>query len=138
MDSLMKITKGVPHRLSKGELHITLIYSKTPISFKARGKLDPPIEIRPKHYSIFTTVEGENCLVLEIESEAIVARHNEIMSDTGASYDHPDFKPHISLSYDVGEDFDLDSLPKLDDMDPFYANAEYASKLDVNWGTKAA
>lgn len=138
MDEVMKLNRGVRNRTSKGEVHITVIYSKTPISYTARGSIDPKIEFTGKHYSLFTTQEGETCLVLEIESDAINALHKSIMEETGASYDYETYKPHITLSYDVGEDFDVKNLPKIKDLPAFYAHQEYATKLETKWGKKKA
>lgn len=134
MDEIMKVTKGVKNRTSRGEVHITIIYSKTPIAYSARGKLDPAIEVKAKAYSIFTTQDGESCLVLELDAPALHNLHNEIMEECGASYDFDVYKPHITMSYDVGEDFDLASLTKIEDIPSLYCHQEYASKLNINWG----
>lgn len=135
MDEIMKISKGVQNRTSKGELHITLIYSKKPIYITALGKLEPPILVKAKHYSIFSARSGENCLVVEVESPGLVARHNEIMRDYGASYDFPEYKPHFTLSYDCGVGFDLKTLPPIESIPDLYCHLEYVSILRQEWLT---
>ena len=132
-DEIMKLSKGVDNRTPRGEIHITVAYSKKPISIEALGKLDPPISVKPKHYSIFKSQTGGNCLVLEVESEGLTARHNEIMKDYGASYDFPDYKPHVTLSYDCGIAFDINSLPKVETIPELFAVQEYATELDEEW-----
>ncbi len=138
MDQIMKLTKGVPNSTSKGELHLTVIYSKTPIAYTARGKLDPPIEVKAKKYSIFTMRDGDNCLVLELDAPEAHNLHADIMAETGASYDFPVYKPHLTLSYDVPEDFDISTLPKIADIETLYCHREYASKLNTDWGKPKA
>jgi hypothetical protein len=113
-----------------------LIYSKAPISFTARGKLETPISIKPKHYSIFETDEGP-CLVLELNSPALIKRHNEIMA-LGASYPHDVYNPHVTLSYNVGEKFDIASLPPVESLPNLVCHQEYSQRLDTNWKNKAA
>jgi hypothetical protein len=133
MDEIAKLNKNVDNRTSRGEFHITLIYSKKPIFITALGKLEPPVEVKAKHYSIFHTRTGENCLVLEVDAPALVARHNEIMKNYGASYDFPEYKPHLTLSYDCGTGFDLKSLPPVEDIPTLYCHLEYASELEIDW-----
>lgn len=133
MDEIMKLSAGVPNRTSKDELHITVAYSRKPISITALGKLEPPAIVKPKHYSIFHTRSGENCLVVEVDAPELVARHNEIMKDYGASYDFPEYKPHFTLSYDCGYDFDIRSLPPLEEVPTLVCHQEYASELQTDW-----
>ncbi len=133
MDEIMKLSKGVENRTSKGELHITVAYSRKPISITALGKLEPPVAVKAKHYSIFKTRTGENCLVVEVEPPDLVARHNEIRKDYGASYDFPEYKPHFTLSYDCGIGFDIRSLPPIEDIPELYCHQEYASELQIDY-----
>lgn len=130
---IMKLTKGIDNRTSLGDVHITVAYSKKPIALKALGKLEPPVSVKAKHYSIFKTQTGENCLVLEVESQGLIDRHNEIMNDYGASYDFPEYKPHVTLSYDCGIGFDINKLPKIEDIPELFAVQEYASELELDW-----
>lgn len=130
---LAKLNQGVENKVSKGEMHITVAYSRKPISLSALGALEPPASVKAKHYSIFKTQTGENCLVLEVESPTLTARHREIIDDYGASYDFPEYKPHITLSYDCGIGFDIKKLPPVDTIPELFANLEYAMELDLEW-----
>jgi 2'-5' RNA ligase len=130
MDEIMKLSKDVPNRTSKGEIHITVAYSRTPIHITALGDLEPPYSIQPTRYSIFKSRSGENCLVLEVASSDLVKRHNEIMTDYGASYDFPQYKPHLTLSYDCGVGFDITTLPPVADIPLLYAHQEYVTVLN--------
>ena len=138
-ESLAKVitlARMAPNPVPDKDLHITVIYSNEPIQFTAQGRLDKPLKVKPRQFSIFTTAETK-CLVLEVTSPELVARHKLIMSVYGASYDHPHYKPHISLSYDIGDDFDLTSMPDVETMADLYVDIEYSEKLDSNWTAKA-
>lgn len=135
MEALSKIADKLPNSTSKGEMHVTLIYSKKPISFSkddCKGKLDPPIEIKPKKFSIFETEGGQKVLVLELDCDEILKRHQFIMDKFGATYDYPEYKPHVSLSYDIG-DFDIKKLGDVKDIPNLYANKEYTDDINPNW-----
>lgn len=135
MNEIMKLSEGVPNRTSKGELHITVAYSRKPISISALGKLAPPEQVKAKHYSIFQARSGENCLVVEVDAPGLVARHNEIIKDYGASYDFPEYKPHFTLSYDCGVGFDIRTLPPLESVPVLHCHLEYATALQMDWQT---
>lgn len=135
-DSLAAIealNKDVENRTSKNDFHVTVAYSRKPIAVTALGKLEPPVSVKAKHYSVFKTQTGKNCLVLEVESPDLTARHTELNDVYGASYDFPDYKPHITLSYDCGIGFDINKLPKIETIPELFAILEYAMELDLEW-----
>ena len=80
------------------KLHTTLIYSR---------KFCPHIEAVPtlKHiaqflsYDVFTSQEGDNVLVMKLNAPSISARHLKLMQQHQATYDYPEYLPHITLSY---------------------------------------
>lgn len=131
---IAKVPIPIPNPVSKAEMHITLIYSKKTVDFKARGNLKQPIEIRGKAFSIFHTQDGNDCLVLELDAPDIANRHNRIMDATGATYEHAVYNPHITLSYNVGKDFDIKKLGEINDLPKLYADQEYSEFIDDEWG----
>lgn len=133
MEALATLAAKAPNPVSKGEMHVTVIYSTKAIDFKARGKLKQPIEIKGKHFSIFHTQDGNDCLVLELDAPDIINRHRHIMDTTGATYGHAVYKPHITLSYNVGKDFDLEKLGNIKDLPKLYAHQEYSEFIDDEW-----
>lgn len=136
-DAILKLSKGLPERTQAAALHVTLIYSKKPVHLKGRGTLDTPIMAKAKKYSIFTTDGGGYCLVLELDAPEIVSRHKYLMDKTGASYDHDEFHPHVTLSYNVGPGFDLSKLPPVNDIPVLTLNHEYAQKINPKWAETA-
>ena len=134
MQRISEFAKDVPNPVSKGEMHITVVYSRAPIEVVEQGAIDPAMEFTPKQLSIFPSQSGAKCLVLEISCDDIVNRHQRFM-DNGASYDYAEYKPHITLSYDCG-DFDPASLQLENLVGPLRYNFEYAHDLNLDWKTK--
>jgi len=98
---------NVPEPVEESEIHLTVIHSSKHLpDFKPRGKLDDPIEIKAKKLDIFSSGDEENnVLVVIMDAPDLVNRHEEIMDEHKATYDFPEFIPHMTLSYDCG-DFD--------------------------------
>jgi hypothetical protein len=49
----------------------------------------------------------------------------------GATHDFNTYQPHITLSYDVGEDFDVNLLPIYNG--PLEFDVEYIEPLQLDW-----
>lgn len=93
---------GVPNVLPAHKLHCTVLYSNKPC-------LMP--DIRPERLypakadelEVFQSQDGKRVLVAKLASSAIKRRHVQLMAETGGSYDYPEYIPHITLSYDIGD-----------------------------------
>ena len=74
--------------------------------------------------------DDDNCPVLKFECSELTDRFDQIVNDYGATWDHDDYQPHITFSYNVG-DLDIYELP------PFTYNitiiSEYGEDLEFNW-----
>lgn len=102
---------NVPEPVKVSEMHLTVIFSRKHLpDFKPRGKLDEPIIIKPKKLDIFPSGGDEdiNVLVIVMDAPDLVNRHEEVMDEHKATYDFPEYIPHMTLSYDCG-DFDYKS-----------------------------
>lgn len=127
---------GIPN--VNEELHCTLLYSRKncpnyePMDM-SDGEFYEEAIAYPDHLKIFRTQDEKNCLVLVLRSGWIVKRHNDLMKEHKATYDFPEYIPHVTLSYDVG-DFDYksieDQLKKSDEFYKLVINEEY--KEDLN------
>jgi len=97
----------VPDPVKRSEMHMTVIYSRKHLpDFEPRGKLDEPIKIKAKKLDIFPSGDGgSNVLVVVMDAPDLVNRHEEVMDEHKATYDYPEYIPHMTLSYDCG-DFD--------------------------------
>ena len=135
LELIASLLDSVPNPIDLSDVHTTLIYSRKYFDFKPKGKLEEPIKIKFKKYSIFTAKTGEACLVVELDSPELVARHNEIMKKYEATYDFDEYKPHITLSYNVGDGFDLSIMSDAKELPAVYATKEYSEELNLNWNS---
>ena len=71
--------------------------------------------------------------MLKLDSSDLRERHEFLMKEHKATYDFPEYIPHITLSYDIG-DFDINTLDieDLDDID-FQVIEEYKEDLNLDW-----
>ena len=125
-----KIENIVPRE----KFHITVIYStkSVPKTFKALGDIDPPILAQPKHLTIFETKGGSSALVLELDCPELVKRHNDLMSKYNLKYDFPEYKVHVTLSYDVG-DWEIPTVVDYKDIQDLEIVNEYLESLKLDW-----
>ncbi len=132
----------IPQRVQSSKLHSTVLYSKKYLpNYKAQGELETPIIGTPKKFSVWETQpdkDGEtaNSLVLQYDASELVAHHQKLMKEHGATYDFDEYKPHVTLSYNIG---DLD-ISKLDPSNIGNINivSEYGEDLDFDWAKNNA
>jgi 2'-5' RNA ligase len=98
----------IPNPYSTDKMHCTLIYSTEPCKM-------PQVESRKiykaefEKFDFFDQRNGKRCLVMKVKSPDLQARHTSLMKEMGASYDFPDYLPHITMSYDIDK-FDVSTL----------------------------
>ncbi|ASD52056.1 RNA ligase [Pseudomonas phage PspYZU05] len=89
----------IPFPVKAEDLHCTVVYSRVIVPFRA---LDDSYLLANKGtLDTFTNKNGTNALVLRFDSEHLQERH-KYAKILGATYDFPEYLPHITLSYDVG------------------------------------
>lgn len=133
---------GVPNPIKREEIHVTLLYSRKYLpDYEPATSTD--MWAYPKGYHIFEGRNGKKILVLLLDSEDAVNRHQVLMKQHESTYDFPEYKPYITLSYDI-EDFMrmknkksvLENIKdKYNTLIPkeFHLNAEYVEHLNPNW-----
>ena len=126
----------IPNPLDVDAIHSTLLYSRNHLpEYKPAGKLDESWFGKPKHFSIFNSNpknggDGSNCLVLEYKCSQQSTRFDDLMEKYDATYDFDEYKPHITLSYDV-DDLDYKKLPMIDGK--LEIVEEYGEDLNLDW-----
>lgn len=105
--------EGFSSCLPADDLHVTVAYSKRPVNWMA---IEP--EGWPEDGSLTVPAGGPRVLerlgpegkatVLRFSSWQLAWRHQQIR-DAGASWDWPEYCPHVTLSYDAA-DLDLDGI----------------------------
>lgn len=83
------------------DMHVTIAYSKAPLDW-----FELPNDIRsvvvpaggPRDLALFGP--DKNVVALRFKSPSLERRHNEIL-EHGASWDWPDYRPHITITMDA-------------------------------------
>lgn len=126
----------IPNALAEDKIHTTVLYSRKYCpDYKPLGKIDPPWVGKATNFDVWKTRpkdggEGSNCLVLQFKCEELNERHEKLMKEHEATYGFPDYKTHISFSYDIG-DMDWKKLPKFEGKITIVE--EYGEDLDLDW-----
>lgn len=131
--------QGIPNRIPTKKIHCTLLYSRKHCpDYEPAGEINPPKEATiKKGYEVWPTQDGKHALVVCLDAPFMNERHKELMDKHNASFDYDEYKPHITLSYDVGKDFDVDKLGNLCDEVPSLRTVEeYGEDLVLDWQNK--
>jgi 2'-5' RNA ligase len=113
LDNFVQMNLGLTERVDKKTYHITVIYSRTPVPAAEQllhMNTSIPVEAQPVGYEIFPTKNDGYCLVMRIICP-YATRINSQLNAAGATSDYPDYKPHITIAYDIKEKVDPHSLP---------------------------
>lgn len=86
---------GVPNVVPPNEMHVTTVYSRTPVPLYEPDDFSREL-IPPGAFSLRLLGEDQ-ALVLTLDSGLARQRH-ELARMLGASWDHPEYIPHITLS----------------------------------------
>lgn len=91
--------QGVPNVYKPESLHVTIVYSKTPFDWLTLGEsYEPKLEIPASSLRVMEKFGDQgDVLVMAFNAWRLQARHDEALS-VGASYDYPNYQPHISIS----------------------------------------
>lgn len=108
VNELVKIQEDleIPNPLDSSDFHTTVMYSKHIPNFEPAGELEDITDGEDFQIEIWKSGSGKkNIAVLTYNSDYLTERHEELMDvhSEHATWDHDDFSPHITLSYDVGD-----------------------------------
>lgn len=128
---------GIPNSLKVEDFHSTLLYSRKYLpEYEPAGQLDQSLNAKPVELEVWTSPpnafkENETkCLVLKYECQEQVDRFNQLMDEHDATYDYDEYKPHVTLSYDIGEfdatALDVGKIPVLEVVE------EYGEELNLD------
>jgi phage-related protein (TIGR01555 family) len=91
--------QGFTSTLPAEDMHVTIAFSRTPVDWMKVGEAwQSEMKLAaggPRLMEKF----GEGATVLLFKSFELEWRHKAII-DIGASWDHPEYQPHITISYD--------------------------------------
>lgn len=123
--------QGFKTTLAADDLHVTITYSRTPVDWIDMGSAwDDEVKV-PRGGPRLMEQFGE-ARVLLFASNMLRWRHDE-MIEKGASWDHSDYQPHITISYDP-------SAPDLASIDAYQGEIvlgpEIFEELNEDWKAK--
>lgn len=126
-------SNNIPNRADPAQYHTTITYSRKGIPDVTNHKFDMPLSAKIKDWKIFPSGDNKKCLVAVVDCPDLEDYHNEIQNEYGATYDYPDYIPHVTVSYDYGDlpapkevpdiDIKYDKV-KIQPLDPDYTSVE--------------
>ena len=136
VDALQKYIKDndIPNGTPAGKMHCTLLYSRKHCpNYKPAGKISPSWTGKPVGLEVWESQSKSRCLVLKFDCDELHKRHKLLMKEHDATYDFPEYKTHVTLSYDIGE-MDEKELPDITKaIDELTIVDEYGEDLDLDW-----
>lgn len=131
---------GIPNPVPYNKFHSTLLYSRKHLpKYVAKGACYLVSDGNEFTLEIWESDKSFNrCLVLRYDCGMLSARHDFLMRYHEATYDFDEYKPHITLSYDVGDSWTpLEKTVKFSDSSPIEIVEEYQEDLNLDWSTSA-
>lgn len=103
-------SQGFKTTLPANDMHVTIAFSRTPVDWMKMGEAwNSEIKVGPGGVRLMERF-GDARVLLFMSNE-LMWRH-EWMKEEGASWDHPEYQPHITISYDP-------DAPDLADVEPY-------------------
>lgn len=105
-------SQGFESTVSAADLHVTVAYSRNPVDWMKVGESwsgdgKGQLKIAPGGARLIDKF-GEGAVVLLFNSSELAWRHVSIV-EAGASWDWPDYQPHITFTYEPGS-VDIDKV----------------------------
>jgi phage-related protein (TIGR01555 family) len=122
--------QGFGETLAADDLHVTIAFSRTPIDWFKVWQSGPRVEIPPGGPRLMERFGGAT--VLLFRSDELAWRHKEFC-DLGASWDHPEYQPHITISY-AAADADLSKVEPY--QGKIVLGPERFAEIDEDWRVK--
>lgn len=104
-------TQGFDATLPADDLHATVAFSKSPVDWGSLTPRADSIVVSGGPRSI-EMLGDKGAVVLRFESDRLDERHQQFC-DNGAVWDHPSYKPHVTITYE-NDDVDLSKVMPFD------------------------
>ena len=93
------------------EMHVTIAYSETEVDWgEIPGPVTEELVVGGGNRSV-TSLGDDEAVVLKFTNEDLNSRDEEIKK-AGASWNHPSYQPHVTITYEPGE-------VDVDDVEPY-------------------
>ena len=102
----------VPNAVRPDRFHITLLYTDRNLStYTPWGEIYPYLRGTPTGFEVWETRNSaKSCLVMTFDCEDLTLRHNRLVTQHHAPFDFNPYRPHVTLSFNVGNDFRVDKF----------------------------
>lgn len=111
LDHFVEMSLGLTERVDPSTYHVTLCYSRTPVpaaeQFAGVTCSEPAFVAG---YSVFPTKTDGECLVLRLDYPFAYSM-DKTLTKLGATSEYSEYKPHLTLAYDMKEKIDPETLP---------------------------
>lgn len=124
--------QGFKSTLAPEDMHVTIAYSSAPVDAAAVGKQSPGYMAGKATADGLHQFDG-GAVVLKLSAPTLQTRWQQFRK-AGASWDFPEYQPHITITYDKG-DVDLAKVKPY--AGPIELGPETVEPLDVNAGDDA-
>lgn len=124
--------QGFKTTLPPEEMHATVCYSKGPVDWAQWEPDGDPLVVQPDEPREIKPLGKDGAVVLRFGSRDLAARHQEFR-DKGATWDHPSYQPHVTITYDGG-DVAPDELKPFPDALIF--GPEVFEEIDDGWSDR--
>jgi 8-oxo-dGTP pyrophosphatase MutT (NUDIX family) len=125
---------GFKETLAPDDMHVTIAYSREPLAWPPAQEGDQSTPAGRKR--TLERLGDAGAIVLRFEDPALAARWQELR-DAGASYDYPEYKPHVTFAIsDEPDAIDLASIePYVGPLE--FGPEEFAELPKGDWAAKA-
>lgn len=120
------------------DLHVTVAFSRTPVDWMKAGETwnndqDGRITVAPGGARLVEKLGDKGAVVLLFGSSELSWRHESIRREAGASWDFPEYQPHVTITY-AGGDIDLSKVEPYRGKLVF--GPEIFAEVDGDWSSK--
>ncbi len=118
--------QGFATTVPADELHVTVAFSRNPVDWIAvgqdwAGEPDGTLKVNPGGPRVVERLGPQGAVVLMFASSALSWRHEDIKR-AGASWDWPEYQPHVTITFDAG-DVDVDAV------EPFQGELRFGPEI---------
>jgi 2'-5' RNA ligase len=111
LDNFVEMSLGLTERVDPSTYHITVIYSRTPVPTAEHiAGMSTTTTASVNGYEVFPTKNDGKCLVMRLEFSFANALNSKLTQE-GATSDYDQYKPHLTLAYDMEQEIDPSTLP---------------------------
>jgi hypothetical protein len=105
--------QGFKTTLPEDDMHVTVVYSKTPVPWNAMPRQDAnPLVVPGDHTREVKPLGDQGAVVLRFDSSKLNDRWQQHV-DSGASHDFPSYQPHVTITWDA-QGMEHDSIEPYD------------------------